>query len=112
MFKRGSLVVNIDQTFEAGPNADRILTYSLRYREGRLALAGLEEWIVTQRRESVHNSYNYLSGKAVVFGGNCAGGADVEAGCRYKPTGKLIDRKGSLALDDVGSWLEFKPKVQ
>ena len=111
VFKRGSLVLIIDQTFEKGPNADRILTYSLRYRAGHLALAGLNEWIVTQRRESVNNSYNYLSGKAMVFGGNCAG-VPVEAGCHYKPTLQHIARKGPPAIDDLGRWYEFKPKVQ
>ncbi len=111
-FKRGSLVVNIDQTFEVGPNADRVLTYSFRYREGRLVVAGLDEWTVTQRHESVNNSYNFLSGKAVVFGGNCASVAEVAAGCRYKPTWKRIAGNGLPTLEELGSSFEFEPKVQ
>ncbi len=111
-FKNGSLVVTMDVTALAGPTADRVLTYTLRYRDSRLWVSGLDEFIVTFRLRTVHNSYNFLTGKAQLSKGTgCAGRADALSRCRYNGAWKQILTPRAPSLDDVGDGTTFEPKV-
>jgi len=112
-FKRGSLIVAMDVTGLTGPNADRMLTFSFNCKDGELWLSGFDEFAVTFRLETALNSYNFLTGKALLsVGTGCAGRADALSHCRYTGRWKQIVGRRPLSLDDVGDGVAFEPKVE
>lgn len=111
-FDRGSLRVNIAQAMDAGPIAERDRSYVFRFRDGRLYLVGLDDFIVGFDLDTANWSYNYLTGKAALSrGAHCAGRRDVIAHCRYTRTWKTLSPGHPIPIDAIGDGLAFEPET-
>jgi hypothetical protein len=111
--KRGSLLLHLNLTYRASPIAGQNLTFSFRYRDGRLYLIGYDDFIVSQVTAGTqyNHSYNFLTGRAHLssWEEDCTGCTVAAAGCLS--AWKRIKRRAPLTIDEVGDATLFNPSI-